>query len=132
MAVMTDSEGCSRESCSENGWLASKNVRWDPQPGEAVWHIGVLDKVLLHVRACLTIAQKHTMYFTSGEESHLLNCSLEDHLLECHYENSGGSAGTSGLAEDDLGPDAHSSGGIVCFSTCLLGAVAPPLNCVIS
>ena len=22
MAVMTDSEGCSRESCSENGWLA--------------------------------------------------------------------------------------------------------------
>ena len=27
------------------GW-PSKNVRWDPQPGEAVWHIGVLDKVL--------------------------------------------------------------------------------------
>ena len=43
--VMTDPEGCFRERLFRE-WLASKNVRWDPQPAEAAWRIGILDKVL--------------------------------------------------------------------------------------
>ena len=38
MAVVTDQEGCFREKLGRE-WLASKNVRWDPQPSEAVWRI---------------------------------------------------------------------------------------------
>ena len=43
--VMTDPEGCFRERLFRE-WLASKNVKWDPQPAEAAWRIGILDKVL--------------------------------------------------------------------------------------
>ena len=38
--VMTDLEGCFRERLFRE-WLASKNVRWDPQPAEAAWRIGI-------------------------------------------------------------------------------------------
>ena len=41
--VMTDPEGCFRERLFRE-WLASKNVTWDPQPAEAAWRIGILDK----------------------------------------------------------------------------------------
>ena len=41
--VMTDPEGCFRERLFRE-WLASKNVKWDPQPAEAAWRIGILDK----------------------------------------------------------------------------------------
>ena len=43
--VMTDPEGCFRERLFRE-WLASKNVKWDPQPAEAAWRMGILDKVL--------------------------------------------------------------------------------------
>ena len=45
MEVMTNPEGCFLGKKFRE-WLASKNVRWDPQPDEAAWRIGVLDKVL--------------------------------------------------------------------------------------
>ena len=37
-----------------------------------------------------------------------------------------------GATEDELGPDTHSSGGIVCFPASLLETVAPAMNCVTS
>ena len=36
--VMTEPEGCFRERLFRE-WLASKNVKWDPQPAEAAWRI---------------------------------------------------------------------------------------------
>ena len=36
-------EGCFRERLFRE-WLASKNVKWDPQPAEAAWRIGILEQ----------------------------------------------------------------------------------------
>ena len=47
---MTDPEGCFRERLFRE-WLASKNAKWDPQPAEAAWRIGILDKVNAATRA---------------------------------------------------------------------------------
>ena len=42
---MIDHEICFRERLFRE-WLSSKNVKWDPQPAEAAWRSGILDKVL--------------------------------------------------------------------------------------
>ena len=89
--VMTDHEGCFRERLFRE-WLASKNVKWDPQPAEAAWRIrmqrlvppGELPKTPL-ARLCSTIAQRLTTSYTVGEVIHLSNCSLVDPHVDCHW-----------------------------------------------
>ena len=84
--VMTDPEGCFRERLFRE-WLASKNVKWDPQPAEAAWRIGisgVLPKTPL-ARFCSTIAQRLITSYTVGEVIHLSSCSLVDPHLDCHW-----------------------------------------------
>ena len=78
MAVMTDPEGCFREKHFRER-LASKNVRWDPQPGEAAWRIGVLHLTTHHLKSCLTTVQKHTTNFIGDKGSHPFNGSSEVH-----------------------------------------------------
>ena len=100
MAVMSDPEGCFREKHFRER-LASKNVRWDPQPGEAAWRIGVLDKVLdvikicelhdvhlttHHLQTCLTTVQKQTTNFIGDKGSHPFNGSSEVHHLDYHWK----------------------------------------------
>ena len=80
VAVMTDFEGYFREMHFSE-WLASKNVGWDPLPGEAAWRIGVRDKVhaahlkTLHVRTSSTGLNKHIINFTGDEGTHHFSCS---------------------------------------------------------
>ena len=64
--VMTDPEGCFRERLFRE-WLASKNVKWDPQPAEAAWRIGVLDKVLDLLKNAATRAARRAPEDTSCE-----------------------------------------------------------------
>ena len=64
--VMTDPEGCFRERLFRE-WLASKNVRWDPQPAEAAWRIGTLDKALDVLKNAATRAARRAPEDTSCE-----------------------------------------------------------------
>ena len=98
---MTDPEGCFRERLFRE-WLASKNVKWDPQPAEAAWRIGILDKVLDVIKNAATRAVRRAPEDTSCEalfddcmEAHneytveevirLSNCSMVDPHLDCHW-----------------------------------------------
>ena len=76
--VMTDPEGCFRERLFRE-WLASKNVRWDPQPAEAAWRIGILDKVLDVLKNAATRAARRAPEDTSCE-------TLFDDCIEAHNE----------------------------------------------
>ena len=76
--VMTDLEGCFRERLFRE-WLASKNVRWDPQPAEAAWRIGILDKVLDVLKNAATRAVRRAPEDTSCE-------ALFDDCTEAHNE----------------------------------------------
>ena len=76
--VMTDPEGCFRERLFRE-WLASKNVRWDPQPAEAAWRIGILDKVLDVLKNAATRAARRAPEDTSCE-------ALFDDCTEAHNE----------------------------------------------
>ena len=64
--VMTDPEGCFRKRLLRE-WLASKNVKWDPQPAEAAWRIGILDKVLDVLKNAATRAARRAPEDTSCE-----------------------------------------------------------------
>ena len=74
--VMTDPEGCFRERLFRE-WLASKNVKWDPQPAEAAWRIGILDKVLDVLKNAATRAARRAPEDTSCEA--LFDDCTEDH-----------------------------------------------------
>ena len=76
--VMTDPEGCFRQRLFRE-WLASKNVRWDPQPAEAAWRIGILDKVLDVLKNAATRAARRAPEDTSCE-------ALFDDCTEAHNE----------------------------------------------
>ena len=76
--VMTDPEGCFRERLFRE-WLASKNVKWDPQPAEAAWRIGILDKVLDVLKNAATRAARRAPEDTSCE-------ALFDDCTEAHNE----------------------------------------------
>ena len=76
--VMTDPEGCFRERLFRE-WLASKNVKWDPQPAEAAWRIGILDKVLDVLKNAATRAARRAPEDTSCEV-------LFDDCTEAHNE----------------------------------------------
>ena len=76
--VMTDPEGCFRERLFRE-WLASKNVKWDPQPAEAAWRIGILDKVLDVLKNAATRAARRAAEDTSCEV-------LFDDCTEAHNE----------------------------------------------
>ena len=76
--VMTDPEGCFRERLFRE-WLASKNVKWDPQPAEAAWRIGNLDKVLDVLKKAATRAARRAPEDTSCE-------ALFDGCTEAHNE----------------------------------------------
>ena len=76
--VMTDPEGCFRE-CLFREWLASKNVRWDPQPAEAAWRIGILDEVLDVLKNAATRAAWRAPEDTSCE-------ALFDDCTKAHNE----------------------------------------------
>ena len=76
--VMTDPEGCFRERLFRE-WLASKNVKWDPQPAEAAWRIGILDKVLDVLNNAATRAARRAPEDTSCE-------ALFDDCTEAHNE----------------------------------------------
>ena len=76
--VMTDPKGCFRERLFRE-WLASKNVRWDPQPAEAAWRIGILDKVLDVLKNAATRAARRAPEDTSCE-------ALFDDCTEAHNE----------------------------------------------
>ena len=76
--VMTDPEGCSGERLFPE-WLASKNAKWDPQPAEAAWRIGILDKVLDVLKNAATRAAKRAPEDTSCE-------ALFDDCTEAHNE----------------------------------------------
>ena len=75
---MTDPEGCFRDRLFRE-WLASKNVRWDPQPAEAAWRIGILDKVLDVLKNAATRAARRAPEDTSCE-------TLFDDCTEAHNE----------------------------------------------
>ena len=75
---MTDPEGCFRERLFRER-LASKNVKWDPQPAEAACRIGILDKVLDVLKNAATRAAKRTPEDTSCE-------ALFDDCTEAHNE----------------------------------------------
>ena len=77
-SVMTDPEGCFSERLFRE-WLASKNVRWDPQPAEAAWRIGILDKVLDVLKNAATRAARRAPEDTSCE-------ALFDDCTEAHNE----------------------------------------------
>ena len=64
--VMTDPEGCFRDRLFRD-WLASKNAKWDPQPAEAPWRIGILDKVLDVLKNAATRAARRAPEETSCE-----------------------------------------------------------------
>ena len=64
--VMTDPEGCFRKRLFRE-WLSSKNVKWDPQPAEAAWRIGILDKVLDALKNAATRAARRAPEDTSCE-----------------------------------------------------------------
>ena len=51
-------------------WLASKNVRMDPQPREAAWRIGVLDKVLDVIKNTATRAARREDNFDNCSAAH--------------------------------------------------------------
>ena len=76
--VMTDPEGCFRDRLFRE-WLSSKNVRWDPQPAEAAWRIGILDKVLDVLKNAATRAARRAPEDTSCE-------ALFDDCTEAHNE----------------------------------------------
>ena len=76
--VMTDPEGCFRERLFRE-WLASKNVKRDPQPAEAAWRIGILDKVLDVLKNAATRAARRAPEDTSCE-------TLFDDCTEAHNE----------------------------------------------
>ena len=76
--VMTDPEGCFRERLFRE-WLASKNVKWDPQPAEAARRIGILDKVLDVLKNAATRAARRAPEDTSCE-------ALFDDCTEAHNE----------------------------------------------
>ena len=65
--VMTDPEGCFRDRLFRE-WLASKNVKWDPQPAEAFWRIGILDKVLDVLKNAATRAARRAPEDTSCDK----------------------------------------------------------------
>ena len=75
---MTDREGCFRERLFRE-WLASKNVKWDPQPAEAAWRIGMLDKVLDVLKNAATRAARRAPEDTTCEV-------LFDDCTEAHNE----------------------------------------------
>ena len=75
---MTDPEGCFRDRLFRER-LASKNVRWDPQPAEAAWRIGILDKVLDVLKNAATRAARRAPEDTSCE-------TLFDDCTEAHNE----------------------------------------------
>ena len=60
-------------------WLASKNVKWDPQPAEAAWRIEILDKVLEVLKNAATRAARRAPEDTSCE-------ALFDDCTEAHNE----------------------------------------------
>ena len=76
--VMTDPEGCFRDRLFRER-LASKNVKWDPQPAEAPWRIGILDKVLDVLKNAATRAARRAPEDTSCE-------ALFDDCTEAHNE----------------------------------------------
>ena len=76
--VTTDPEGCFRERLFRE-WLASKNVMWDPQPAEAAWRTGILDKVLDVLKNAATRAAKRPPEDASCE-------ALFDDCTEAHNE----------------------------------------------
>ena len=76
--VMTDPEGCFQERLFRE-WLASKNVKWDPQPAEAAWRIGILDKVLDVLKNAATRAARKAPEDPSCE-------ALFDDCTEAHNE----------------------------------------------
>ena len=99
MAVTTDPESCFPERHFRE-WLATKYVRWDPQPA---WSIGVLDEALdvtdnsvselhdghlaiRHVTTLLTLIQKQTTNSTHDEGTHVFICSSGGHHLNCHLK----------------------------------------------
>ena len=77
--VMTDPEGCFRERFVFREWLASKNVKWDPQPAEVAWRIGILDKVLVVLKNAATRAARRAPEDTTCE-------ALFDDCTEAHNE----------------------------------------------
>ena len=84
--VMTDPEGCFRERLFRE-WLASKNVRWDPQPAEAAWRIGILDKVFDVLKNAATRAARRAPEDTSCEAVRItVFCSaiVIDVIVHCH------------------------------------------------
>ena len=60
-------------------WLASKNLKWDPQPAEAAWRIGILDKKLDVLKNAATRAARRAPEDTSCE-------ALFDDCTEAHNE----------------------------------------------
>ena len=76
--VMTDPEGCCRGRLFRE-WLASKNVKWNPQPAEAAWRIGILDKVLDVLMNAATRVARRAPEDTSCE-------ALFDDCTEAHNE----------------------------------------------
>ena len=76
--VMTDPEGCFRDRLFRE-WLSSENVKWDPQPAEAAWRIGILDKVLDVLKNAATRAARRAPEDTSCE-------ALFDDCTEAHNE----------------------------------------------
>ena len=58
------------KNCSESGWPP----RTDPQPGQAVWRTGVLDKVLDVVKKSATRAARRAPHDTSCEDI-IENCT---------------------------------------------------------
>ena len=76
--VMTDPEGCFRERLFRE-WLASKILKWDPQPAEAAWRIGIVDKVLDVLKNAATRAARRAPEDTSCG-------ALFDDCTEAHNE----------------------------------------------
>ena len=74
---MTNPKRCVRERLFRE-WLAS-NVRWDPQPAEAAWRIGILDEVLDVLKNAVTRAARRAPQDTSCE-------ALFDDCTEAHNE----------------------------------------------
>ena len=79
--VMTDPEGCFRERLFRER-LASKNVKWDPQPAEAAWRIGILDKVPDVLKNAATRAARRAPEDTSCEAL-FDDCTQNHNELHC-------------------------------------------------
>ena len=84
--LFESSRGPDLANCTPSGdsWTCigvgtSKNVKWDPQPAEAAWRIGILDKVLDVLKNAATRAARRAPEDTSCE-------ALFDDCTEAHNE----------------------------------------------